>query len=442
MAKILLLDFEEGEYRALAGKGFDVELRLTNWKSGRVEKLAPPRDCRIILYQANQTNYGTGLHSEDWNAFDRVVREGGAFVCFIGGCQEYHLTNILGPIPRLKFENNSLPDKVSDDPSSPFCPIFSRFRPFISHAYELFPLEDSLGKTVGIRDWEPTSDGELQVLAQSVRNLPVAALLRRGKGFGLLLPWFGEKNLDVAEWLLGEGLPDASPHLFAEEKDNWLDSYDYIFPGLLNVFKQMEEENERHRQTMRRLEDQIEEIKSSEQEPFNRLLTSQGGELKEAVIRALKYLNFLNVVDVDEYWKHVIRAKEEDLWLLDEDEKSVEQLIRSSPLILVNIRSGDEGADDESCLLLQRYKGRRMQEFDNTKIKALLIGNYYRTVEAKLREVPFTETQISEATKDGNGLLTTYELFKAIKAEKEKKLSKEDIREQIKNKVGLITFDY
>lgn len=83
-----------------------------------------------------------------------------------------------------------------------------------------------------------------------------------------------------------------------------------------------------------------------------------------------------------------------------------------------------------------------MQEFDNTKMKAILIGNYFSQTEAKLREVPFTETQIGEAAKDGNGLLTTYELFRAIKAEKEKKISKEAIREQMKNKVGLISFDY
>jgi hypothetical protein len=101
-----------------------------------------------------------------------------------------------------------------------------------------------------------------------------------------------------------------------------------------------------------------------------------------------------------------------------------------------------EGATDEDCLNLQRYKGRRMQEFNNTKLKAILVGNYFSQIEAKLREVPFSENQINEAAKDGNGLLTTYELFKAIKAEKEKRITKEAIREQFNSKMGLITFDY
>jgi hypothetical protein len=237
-------------------------------------------------------------------------------------------------------------------------------------------------------------------------------------------------------------MPATAPQPPAEEGVSWLDSYDYIFPGLLDVYKEMEQENEKHRQTMVRLEERIEELKSSEQEQFNKLLTAEGKELQEAVVKALKYLNWLNVVDVNDYWKRVIRVKEEDIWLLDDVEKSIEQLIRDAPVTMVMVKAGKAGAADEDCLNLQRYKGRRMQEFNNTKLKAVLVGNYFSQIEARLREVPFNENQINEAAKDGNGLVTTHELFKAIKAEKEKKTTKEAIREQFNSKVGLITFDY
>jgi hypothetical protein len=226
------------------------------------------------------------------------------------------------------------------------------------------------------------------------------------------------------------------------QKTDWLDAPDYIFPGLFEVYRELDEENERHLLATNRLRERIEEIKTSEQGQFNKLLTSEGGELQEAVVKALKYLNWLNVVDVNEYWKRVIRVKEEDIWLLDEDAKSIEQLIRDSPVTMVTVRSGPAGASDEDCLNLQRFKGRRMQEFNNTRLKAVLIGNYFCGAEAKLREVPFSETQIAEAVKDGNGLLTTYELFRAIKTEKEKKTTKEAIRNQFGCKVGLITFEY
>jgi hypothetical protein len=442
MAKILLLDFDEGDFRYLLDKKFDVELKKTNWKTGKIESLVPPKDCRVVFYQANLTNYGTGLHVGDAVNFEKIVVDGGAIVCFVGNSQAYHLTNIIGDIPQLKFEENTLPDKIFEIKDKPFNLIFNQFRPFISHAFELFETKDKLGKSLDLKEWNPPSDGELQILAESYRNYPVSAVLRKGKGFYLLLPWFGDKNIEVVEMILSHILPEISPPLSAEGEYGWLDSYEYIFPNLLDIYKQMEEENERHRQNMVRLEEKIEEIKSNDQEPFNRVLIKQDAELREAVVRALKYLNWLNVVDVDEYWKRVIRIKEEDIWLIDENDKSVEQLIRSSPFILMLVRSGKGSATDEDCLLLQRFKGRRMQEFDNTKMKAILIGNYFSQTEAKLREVPFTEAQISEAVKDGNGLLTTVELFKAIKAEKEKKISKEAIREQMKNKVGLIAFDY
>ena len=448
MAKIMLLDFKESEYRRLLDKKFDVELRETNWRSGRVESLLPPQDCRVVLYQVNLDNYGTGLHAGDAAQFEKIVADGGAVVCFIGNCQEYHLTNLIGEIPHLKFEENKVPDKIYDTTTPPYDVIFSQFRPFISHAYELFPAPNSLGKTINLREWDPPADLELQVLAESFRNYPISVLLRKGQGFYLLLPWFGEKNIEVAELILPNVVPAAASQTPPKEgvawldSLSWVDSYDYIFPGLLEVYKEMEQENEKHRQTMVRLEERVEEIKSSEQAQFNKLLTAEGKELQEAVVRALKYLNWLNVVDVDNYWKRVIRVKEEDVWLLDEDEKSIEELIRDAPVTMVTVRAGRAGASDEDCLNLQRFKGRRMQEFNNTKLKAVLIGNYFSQVDAKIRESPFSGTQIDEAVKDGNGLLTTYELFKAIKAEKEKRTTKEAIREQFNRKVGLITFEY
>ncbi len=441
MAKILLLDFEENDFRSLAEKKFDVEFAETNWKTGRVESLLPAQDCDVVIYQVNLTDYGTGLHAGDAASFEKIVNDGGAIICFIGNSQEYHLTNIIGAVPQLKFEENLQPDKIYETKDSPFELMFGQFKSSISQAKEIFPTQNNLGKKLDLKTWNPPYDGELQVLAESFRNYPVAALIRKGKGIVILLPWFGDKNVEVAEWLLSEGLPEIAPHLFAEVDANWLDSYDYIFPSLLDVYKQMEEENERHRINMRQLEEKIDEIRSSEQEPFNRLLIAEGEEFAAAVVGAFKYLEFIHVISVDEYWKHVIHAKEEDIWLMNEDGQPIEQLIRGTHLNLVAVRNSQAAATDDDCLLIQRFKCRRMQEFNNTRMKAILIGNYFSEIEAKLREIPFSETQIEEATKDGNGLLTTYELFKAIKAEKENKITKEAIRNQLINKVGLLIFD-
>ena len=442
MSKILLIDFSDADHRYLLDKKFDVELQETGWKTGKGQSLEPPRDCRMVFYQANAGDSGSGTPAGDPERFEKILGQGGAIICFVGNCQEYHLTGLVGSIPHLKFQENKLPDKIYEIKDSPFSSIFTQFRPFISHAPELFPQHNGLGKPIDLSEWDPPATGRLEVLAESFKNYPVSALLRRGSGFYLLLPWFGEKNVEVAELLLSRIFPTVSPQLFEPDGASWLDSYDYIFPGLLDVYKQMEEEKERHRQSLVHLEQRIEEVKSTEQGSFNKLLTAEGAELREAVVKALRYLNWTQVINVDEYWKHVIHIKEEDIWLMEEDDRSTEDLIRGSHLTMVTVRSGERGATDDDCLLLQRYKGRRMQEFNNTRMKAALIGNYFLSAEAKLREVPFTETQINEAAKDGNGLLTTYELFKAIKAEKEKKTTKEAIREQINSKTGLIRFEF
>lgn len=222
----------------------------------------------------------------------------------------------------------------------------------------------------------------------------------------------------------------------------WLDAQDYVFPGLLEVYRQMDEENERHQRNLAELEQKLQALKTGEQAAFQKLLIARLPELREAVIRALRYLEYAQVVDVDDYWKHVIRTKEEDIWLLDDADASIEAMIRGGRLTLVAVRSSEGGAADGDGLQLQRYKGRRMQEFNNTKMRAVLIGNYFAAAEPKLREAPFSDSQVKEAAQDGNGLLTTYELFRAIKAEKEKKTTKESIRAQLENKTGLITFEY
>jgi hypothetical protein len=75
-------------------------------------------------------------------------------------------------------------------------------------------------------------------------------------------------------------------------------------------------------------------------------------------------------------------------------------------------------------------------------MKAVLIGNYFSAGDARTRANPFSTAQIEEAKQDGNGLLTTYELFKAIKGEKEARLTKGAVRAQVRQKTGLITFEY
>ena len=439
MAKILLVDFEDQERDYLSSRKYDVELVSTGWRTGSEEPVAIPGDSEIVFYKvdAGDPRGPSDLHAGVHEELAGRVTAGVRVVCFIGGGETPQLTNIIGPVPGLRIEDGARAESVVFNPRALFHVPFERFRPFISGAFRL--LAETLEE--GVWEKETSDNGRIEVLAKSPDGAPVALLLRKGKGYVLLLPSFGAKNVEVVDHILKDKLSLAAPAP-EEPAVDWLDGEDYVFPELKELMLKKDEEKRRHEAALADIDRRIGEMRSAGQEEFHKLLKAEGPELKSAVLHALRYLGWRKVVDVDEYWKNVIRSKEEDAWLVDNAEQNIEVSLRKESLVIVLARGNRNWATDDECALLQKYKGRRMQEFDNTRMKAVLIGNYFSNVEAKLRDKPFSAAQIEEAQKDGNGLLTTWELFKAIKAEKEKKVGKEALRSQIALKTGLITFEY
>jgi hypothetical protein len=437
MAKILLVDFTPADKDRLVSEKYDVETRATGWTTGLDEPLDLPGSSDIVFYQiGGETAPGRAeLHAEVHGPLTERVREGARVVCFIGGGDKPRLTNIIGPVDGLQIKDSVRGDGVVFNPRALFHIPFERFRPFIDKAFRLLP--ETFGD--GIWEKESPANGKLEFLAKTNDGAPVAMVIRQGKGHVLLLPSFGPKNVDVVEAILKDKLP-LMPVGPEEPAADWLDADDYVFPELRTLVARRDEDKKKFEEALADYDRQIKDLKAGGQEQFHRLLTGEGAALKTAVVSALRYVGWGRVVDVDQYWKNTIRNKEEDAWVIDPADLPVEAGLRKGELVIVLVRGGKNWATDDECGLLQRYKGRRMQEFDNTRMKAVLIGNYFSATEAKLRGNPFSSAQVEEAQKDGNGLLTTYELFRAIKAEKENRISKDAIREQIKLKTGLITF--
>jgi hypothetical protein len=438
MAKVLFLDFDDTERNRLASEKYDVELKSTGWRSGKEAPLEIPAESEIIFYHLE--NHGgndrSGLHADVHEALARRVEAGARVVCFIGGGEPYQLTNLVGPFPSLRFQDSVRSESILFNPRALFHVPLERFRPFIAKAYKLLPEAAAEGV------WEGSGpEGKLEILAKSADGFPVSLLVGKGKGYVLLLPSFGAKNIEIVDYLLKDKLPltAGGPETPAER---WIEHEDYVFPELKELFARKDEEKRRYEQALADLDRRIAEAKAVGQEEFHKLLTAEGTVLTKAVVHALRFLGWGKVVDVDEYWKKVIRDKEEDVWLIETEGPSVEVSLHKEELLLVVVRSGKAWATDDEFALLQKYKGRRMQEFDNTKMKAVLIGNYFSAVDARTRSNPFSAVQVEEATKDGNGLLTTHELFKAVKAEKEGRVIQGALRAQIKQKTGLITFEY
>ena len=438
MAKILLIDFAQADKDRLVSEKYDVDLRTTGWTTGLDASLDLPADSEIVFYQTGGETGGgrPELHAGVHETLAGRVRDGGRVVCFIGGGELPQLTNIIGPLEGLQIQDSARADTIVFNPRALFHVPFERFRPFISKAFRLLP--EKFGDGI----WEKASslNGTFEFLAKTTDGAPVAMLVRKGKGYLLLLPSFGPKNVEIVDYILKDKLPLTSD-LPEEPGFDWLDGDDYVFPELKTLMAKRDEEKKKFDDILADYDLQIKDMKTGGQEEFHRLLNGEGGALKKAVVNSLRYLGWGRVVDVDQYWKNTIRDKEEDAWVIDPADIPVEAGLRKGELVIVLVRGGKNWATDDECALLQKFKGRRMQEFDNTRMKAVLIGNYHSATEAKSRPNPFSATQIEEAQKDGNGLLTSYELFRAIKAEKENRVAKDVIREQIKLKTGLITFD-
>ncbi len=439
MAKITLIDFSPADRDRLAAEKYDVELKSTGWVTGRDEPLDLPGDAEVVFYQiegGGAAPAGPDFHPGAHEALLRRVREGVRVVCFVGGGQPSRLTNIVGPVEGLQVGEGVRADAVVFSPRALFHVPYERFKPFIAKAFRLLP--EALAD--GVWDKDSSTNGRIEVLAKTGDGAPVAILVRKDKGSLMFLPSFGPKNVDIAGYLLRDTPPAAAA---APDGDGagWLESEDYAFPELKALVARRDEEKRRFEEVLADYDRQIKVLKGGGQEELHRLLDGEGTALKKAVVNALRYLGWGRVVDVDQYWKNTIRDKEEDVWIIEPADLAVEAGLRKGDLLLVLVRGGKNWATDDECALLQKYKGRRMQEFDNTRMKALLVGNYFAAADPKGRACPFSASQIEEAQKDGNGLLTSYELFRAIKAEKENLVAKDAIREQIKLKTGLVSFE-
>jgi len=88
-------------------------------------------------------------------------------------------------------------------PEMPFNLVFEKFSGSLAHLYKLLP--NSFGADL----WEvPASSNESwKIVAKSHDGFPVSLMIRKGKGFIWLLPWFGQNNIRVADFILKDVFP-------------------------------------------------------------------------------------------------------------------------------------------------------------------------------------------------------------------------------------------
>lgn len=436
MPRVMLIDFESAYVDKLRTDGFDFEIiqATTNWRSDQTESIEP-QDCQIVFYSVNPGNLtAASVHLGDSRLFQEIIQSGGVVVCFVGQCKLFHIKNLVGCPDQLQIGNPAAtPTDCAVISHAAFDAIFARFSQYIviANVFDV-PFERI----------ERDLDSKLNLAVIAVDNatgLPIALYSKFGHGFYLFLPHFHIHNASVTKLLMEEILPSFHPGLFYDPAFKWLDSPEYYVPKLRELYEQKGKVEEEFSLKIEEINEKIEKVKATEQEQLNKLLKAKGEDLKQATMRVFEYLDF-RVIDVDKYWEEQgkERQKEEDLWLFLPG-KEID--FQKDFIILAEVKGKDRGAaSDDECGAIGKYVRRRSKEFGHQNMKGIFILNHWTKRPGSERGPAFSPTQINDAQRDGDGLLTSFDLFQLIKAEKEGKLTKEEIRNRIVTETGLIEF--
>jgi hypothetical protein len=241
-----------------------------------------------------------------------------------------------------------------------------------------------------------------------------------------ILPNLKNKSEFLNEFL-NQSLPSFIPDFFPENTEaHWINSDDFTLPGIATLQHKKTVLLDELEKSIAELDKEIHE-KMIEFQFLHDLIRETSGTLVKSLEKFLNYINFDEVVNVDELNEATI--KQEDLRISD-----------NGGLLLVEVKGIGGTSTDDDCSQISKVRYRKMKELKRVDIFALYIVNHQRYLPPPARDnPPFKEIQISDAINDDRGLLTTWELYKAYGYILKGILTKSDIKKQI-FQIGLISF--
>lgn len=227
------------------------------------------------------------------------------------------------------------------------------------------------------------------------------------RGLVLLFPRVSNRPEFVSK-MINEVLPEISPSLFPHyEGAKWVQRPDYEIPQILQLKSQISEIEKRARAEKVELEETIVKLRS-EYDFIHDLIRETGEPLVSSVKKALDFIGFKSVIDVDEQAGKLgdTGPRREDLQIHD-----------YSPAILVEVKGISNLPRETYTLQVWKYLAPRMKEWKRTDIRGLSIVNHQRNLPALEREnqSPFQPDVLTNAKEQGFGLLTTWDLFRLIR---------------------------
>ena len=289
------------------------------------------------------------------------------------------------------------------------------------------PVQDvtSLRTLVGV---EPLLVNESGAAKAGVLNT-------RDGGLVMLLPHFKRKPAALHR-LIGTVLPALRPDWFPVRESDWGNEDAYQMPEVQRIRQRRRALEAQHEQALADLE-RDKAAARVEQKLFTDLLRAHGEALHPVVRDVLSWLGF-DVTDHDARQKESGGRLEEDLQVKD-----------GAYFAVAEVTSARGNAKDKDFMDLEKYRTWRAKkpgrdDIDPGDIRGLLIVNQMHRDEPAKREPLFASSSDMDwpghAAEVGITLVSTWELFKLLRAVAADHLTREQARSRLQQP-GLLTFD-
>lgn len=209
------------------------------------------------------------------------------------------------------------------------------------------------------------------------------------------------------------------------ESAKWIHKNIYKLPGVQEIETKIEEAYKEFIDKKNILNQEIVEIENKF-DFLQKLITTTGEELVQAMIEYLKWLGFKNVIEKDSLSNGVF---EEDIQVDLEDKG----------LLIIEVKGIYGTSKDSECSQIEKIKYRREKERKKWDVYALYVVNHQRGIEPTRRKnPPFNNRQIEDAISDERGLLTTWQLYSIFQAIEFGVISKEKVRQDLLNNGNIL----
>ncbi len=268
-------------------------------------------------------------------------------------------------------------------------------------------------------------DNNFLPLMVSTPHEIVAYSWRRNNNLAVFFPHISGKKTFLID-LFEKALPDIVPGLFPDAREFvWIKAPLYRLPNENDLLQQKHQLEAEYSKRVREIDERI-DANRQEFGFLHDLLKQSGSVLVKAVETFLTWLEFDNVVNVDETEP---KLREEDL-----------RIETDRGLLVIEVKGLGGTSTDSDCSQISKIRYRRMKERKPLDVFGLYLVNHQRYLPPEQRtNPPFNETQIEDAKNDDRGLLTTYDLFKLYFSVTDRLISKEDAREAFFG-FGLVRF--